>query len=167
MVQIAISRGGEFKGAEADIVQGLVIDAIGLVRVLNELMDGEGGVVGLDNGVGDLGRGDNGEGVHDTVGVLLTDLGDQECAHTGSGATTERVGQLEALKKRFNKRSRCLETHLETIAGLGLLADNVQDGVNELGALSVVTLGPVVAGARLAKDEVVGAEDLAEGAGAD
>ena len=62
-------------------------------------MDGEGGVVGLDNGVGDLWRGDNGEGVHDTVGVLLTDLGDQEGAHTGTGTTTKGVGELEALKR--------------------------------------------------------------------
>jgi hypothetical protein len=40
-------------------------------------------------------------------------------------------------------------------------------GVDELRALGVVTLGPVVAGAGLAEHEVVGAEDLAEGAGAD
>ena len=40
-------------------------------------------------------------------------------------------------------------------------------GVVELGALGVVALGPVVAGAGLAEDEVVGAEELAERAGAD
>ena len=133
---------------EADIVQGLVVNAVGLVGVLNQLMDGEGGVVGLDNGVRHLGGGDDGEGVHDSVGVLLTDLGDQKCAHTGSGATTKRVGQLESL---------------ETIAGLGLLADDVQDGVDQLGTLGVVTLCPVVTGAGLTEHEVVGAEDLTEG----
>ena len=98
MVQIAVSGGGELKGAEANVVEGLVINAIGLVSVLNQLMHGEGGVVGLDDGVGHFGRWDDGKGVHDAVGVLLADLGDQECAHAGSGATTERVGQLEALK---------------------------------------------------------------------
>ena len=56
---------------------------------------------------------------------------------------------------------------LEAVAVLGLLAHDVEDGVDELGALGVVALGPVVAGARLAVDEVVGAEDAAEGAGAD
>ena len=56
---------------------------------------------------------------------------------------------------------------LQTIARFSLLADNVENGVNELGALGVMALGPVVTGARLAKDKVVGAEDLAEGAGAD
>ena len=68
------------------------------------------------------------------------------------GAATERVGHGEAL---------------EAVAALGLLADDVKDGVDELGALGVVALGPVVARARLAEDEVVRAEDLAEGARAD
>jgi hypothetical protein len=56
---------------------------------------------------------------------------------------------------------------LEAVAVLGLLAHDVEDGVDELGALGVVALGPVVPGAGLAVDEVVGAEDAAEGAGAD
>jgi len=55
---------------------------------------------------------------------------------------------------------------LEAVAVLGLLADDVEHGVDELGALGVVALGPVVAGAGLAEDEVVGAEDLAVGSGA-
>ena len=56
---------------------------------------------------------------------------------------------------------------LEAVAGLSLLADDVEDGVDELSTLSVVTLGPVVTGSGLAEDEVVRAEELAEGAGAD
>ena len=36
---------------EADVVEGFVIDAVGLVGVFNELMDGEGGVVWFDNGI--------------------------------------------------------------------------------------------------------------------
>jgi len=62
------------------------------------------------------------------------------------------VGELEAL---------------EAVAALSLLADNIEDGVDELGTLSVVTLGPVVTGTRLSEDEVVWAEDLAEWARAD
>jgi hypothetical protein len=115
-------------------------------------VDGESGVVGLDNGVGDLGRGDNREGGHHAVGELLTDLGDQESTHTGTGTTTEGVGDLETL---------------EAVAALGLTADNVENLVDELGTLCVVTLRPVVTSTRLAEDEVVGTEKLAEGAGAD
>jgi hypothetical protein len=96
-----------------------------------------------------LGRGHDGEGQHDAVGVLLADLGDEEGAHAGAGAAAERVGELEAL---------------EAIAGLGLLAHHVEHGVDELGALGVVALGPVVARAGLAEHKVVGAEDLAVGA---
>jgi len=54
MVEVTVAGGSELQGAEADIVQSLVIDTEGLVRVLNQLVDGEGGVVGLDNGVRDL-----------------------------------------------------------------------------------------------------------------
>jgi len=51
MVQISVCGGGQLQGPEADVVESLVVDAVGLVGVLNELMDGEGGVVWLDNGV--------------------------------------------------------------------------------------------------------------------
>ena len=55
------------------------------------------------------------EGVHDSVGVLLSDLGDEEGAHAGASATAQGVGQLEAL---------------QAVAALSLLADNVQHGVH-------------------------------------
>merc|ERR1711881_427763 len=98
MVEITVGRGGELEGSEADIVEGLVVNAHNLIGVLDELMDGEGGVVGLNDGVRDLGGWHNGEGAHHSVGVLLTDLGDEESSHAGAGTTTERVGDLEALK---------------------------------------------------------------------
>lgn len=60
--------------------------------------------------------------------------------HSGSGTTAQRVGDLESL---------------ETVARLGLLADNIQDAVDELGTFGVVTLGPVVSGTGLSKDKVV------------
>ena len=99
-----------------------------------------------------LGGREDREGKHDPVGVLLADLGDEEGSHAGACAATEGVGDLEAL---------------EAVAGLGLLADDVEDGVDELRTLGVVALGPVVTGSGLAEHEVVRAEELAEGAGAD
>merc|ERR1711937_443132 len=140
VVQVSVGWGGKLEGTEADVVQCLIIHAHTLVGVLDKLVDGEGGVVWLDNGVGHLRGWHDGEGEHDTVGVLLTDLGDEESSHTGTGAASEGVGQLEAL---------------EAIAGLGLLADDVKDGIDELGALGVVALGPVVTSASLAEDKVV------------
>ena len=51
MVQVTVGWGGELQGSEADIVESLVINTVGLVSVLNELVDGQGGVVGLHDGV--------------------------------------------------------------------------------------------------------------------
>merc|ERR1712193_241311 len=141
MVEVTVGGGGELEGTEADIVQGLVVKAHALIGVLHKLVDGEGGVVRLDNSVGHLGGWHHGEGEHHTVGVLLADLGDEESSHTCTSTATEGVAELEAL---------------EAIARLGLLTHNIEDGVDKLGTLSVVTLGPIVTGTSLAEDEIVG-----------
>lgn len=70
-----------------------------------------------------FGRRDDGERAHHAVGVLLTNLGDQEGAHTGSSATTERVSDLESL---------------EAVASFCLLSDNIEYGVNKFSTLSIV-----------------------------
>merc|ERR1711939_851999 len=147
VVEVTVGWGGELEGTEADIVQSLVVKAHALVGVLDQLVDGEGSVVRLDDSVGHLWRGHDGEGEHHTVWVLLADLGDEEGSHTSTGTATEGVAQLEALK---------------AVARLGLLADNVEDGVDELSTLGVVALGPIVTGTSLSEDEVVWAEELTE-----
>ena len=129
MVEVAVGRGGEFECAEANVIECLVVDTVSLVGVLHQLVNGERGVVRLDYSVRYFGGGDDAESVHDPVGVLLSDLGDEESAHAGAGAASEGVGQLEAL---------------QAVAALSLLADAVEDRVHELGSLCVVTLGPVV-----------------------
>ena len=55
VVEVSIGGSGQLQGPEADVVQGLVVDAERLVRVLDQLVHGEGGVVGLHHGVRDLG----------------------------------------------------------------------------------------------------------------
>jgi len=54
MVKITVGWGGELKGSEADIVKGFVINAHYLIGVLDELMDGKGGIVWLNDGIRDL-----------------------------------------------------------------------------------------------------------------
>ena len=54
MVQISIGWGGELKSSEADVIEGLVIDDLDLISVLDQLMDGEGGVVWLNDSVRDF-----------------------------------------------------------------------------------------------------------------
>mmetsp|Transcript_21139 Transcript_21139/g.29810 ORF Transcript_21139/g.29810 Transcript_21139/m.29810 type:complete len:311 (+) Transcript_21139:547-1479(+) len=152
VVEVTVSGGGELEGTEADIVQGLVVDNHDFVGVLDELVDGQGGVVGLNDGVGHLGGREDGEGSHHPVGVFLTDLGDKESTHTRTSTTTHRVGDLETL---------------EAVARLGFFTDNVEDRVDQFSTFGVVTLGPVVTGSGLSEDEVVRAEDLAKRTGTD
>jgi hypothetical protein len=54
VVQVTVGGVVELESPHADVVEGLVVDTEGLVRVLDKLVDGEGSVVWLDNGVGDL-----------------------------------------------------------------------------------------------------------------
>ena len=68
----------------------------------------------------DLWRGNDGESVHDAVWVLLPDLADEQGAHARPGAAPEGVGQLEAL---------------QAVAALGLLANDIEDRVDQLGTL--------------------------------
>ena len=152
VVQVTVGRSGELQGAEADVVQRLVIQGEALISVLDQLVDGQGGVVGLNDGIRHLGGRNDGEGGHDTIRILLTDLGDQEGTHTGAGTTTHGVGHLETL---------------EAVARLSLLADNVQHRVDQLSTLGVVTLGPVVTSTGLTEHEVIRAEELAERTGTD
>ena len=152
MVKITISGGSELEGSEANVIKGFVIDDHALIGVLDQLMDGEGGVVGLDDGVRDLGGGDNGEGFHNSVRIFFSDLGDEEGTHSRSSSTTQRVSDLETLK---------------AVAAFSFFSGNVEDGVDELSTLGVVTLGPVVSGTGLTEDEVVRSEKLTEGASSD
>ena len=89
VVEIAIGWGGQFECAEADVIEGLVVNAVSFVGVLYQLVDRESGIVRLDDSVRNFRGGDDAEGVHDPVRVLFADLGDEEGAHPGASATSE------------------------------------------------------------------------------
>ncbi len=118
LVQVLVLGGLLLEVVDADLVERLVVDAAGNVRVLDENVGGENGVVGLDDGLGNLGRGEHGERAEHAVGVLLADLAEQKSAETRTGTAAERVEELEAL---------------ERVRALDLLAEDVEDGVDELG----------------------------------
>ena len=150
MIQVPVAGIGNLEGAEADVVEGFVVDAVGLVCILHQLVHGEGGVVGLDHGVGYFRRRHHRVRVHNSVGVLLANLGDEQSAHPGSGTASEGMSQLEAL---------------QAVAVLALFSDHVQHRVDQFRALGVVTLGPIVARPGLAEHEIVGPEELPVSAG--
>lgn len=141
MVQIAVGRRGELQGAEADVVQGFIVDAVGLVGVLDELMDRQRRVVRLDDGIANLGRRHHGESIHDAVGEFLAHFRDQKRSQAGSRSAAERVSHLKALK---------------AVTGLGFLSHHIHDGINKFRAFGVMSLRPIVARSRLSEDEVVG-----------
>ena len=152
MVQVSVGRGRQFQRPEADVVERFVVDDVGFVGVFDELMDGERGVVRLHHDVRHFGRRHDGEGVHDSVGIFLADFGDEQRAHAGSRATAQRVVELEPLK---------------TVAALRFLAHDVEDGIDQFGTFRVMTLGPVVTGARLSENEIIWPKQLAKRSGAD
>lgn len=147
MIQIAVGRSRQLQRPEADVVERLVVDAVSLVGVFHQLVDGQRRVVRLHHGVRHLRRRHHGKRVHDPVGVLLAYFRDEQRSQAGAGAASQGVRQLEAL---------------HAVAALRLFADDVQDGVHEFRALGVVAFGPIVSRAALAEYEVVGSENLAE-----
>ena len=56
---------------------------------------------------------------------------------------------------------------MQAVTILSLFANNIENGIDQLGAFSVVTFRPVVSGAGLPEHEVIGTEDLAIGSGSD
>ena len=74
VVEISVCGGGELEGTETDVVKGFIVDTVGLVCVLDKLVNRQGCVVRLDYSVRHLGRWHHAESVHDPVRVLLTDL---------------------------------------------------------------------------------------------
>jgi hypothetical protein len=115
-------------------------------------MDRQSGVVRFNDGIRYFRRGDNGESFHDSVGVFFSDLGDQKSSHTGTGTTTQGVGDLETLK---------------AVASFSFFSDDIQDGVDEFSTFSVMTLGPVVTSTSLTENEVIRSEELTERTGSD
>lgn len=140
MVEVTVRRAVELECADADVVERLVVDTERLVRVLDKLVHGESRVVGLDNRVGHLRGRHNGECGHHSVWVFLPNFRDEESSHTCTSTTSERVRDLESL---------------ETIASLCFSSDDVEDRVDELGALCVVAFCPVITCTRLTENKVV------------
>lgn len=54
MVEVAVGRGGQFERPEADVVESFIVNAVGFIRVLHQLVHRECGIVGLNNCVGYL-----------------------------------------------------------------------------------------------------------------
>jgi len=136
----------------ADVVDSLVVNHERAVGVLQGGVSCENGVVGLDNGCGDLRRRVDTELELALLAVVDGQTLHEEGTETGACSTTERVEDEETLQTR---------------AVVGDTADLIQDLVDELLADCVMTTSVVVGRILLAGDHVLGVEEGTVGTGAD
>ena len=151
-VQVGVGGSLNVEVTSADIVDSLVVEHNGNIGVLKEGVGGEHGVVGLNDGGGDLRGGVDGEAELGLLAVVDGESLEEEGTETGAGTTTNGVEDEEAL---------------ETSALIGELADSVEAEVNNLLTNGVVTTGEVVGGILLTGDELLGVEELAVGTSSD
>merc|ERR1711981_1095279 len=147
-VEVGVSGSLDVEGSSADIVDGLVVKHDGDVSVLEEGVSREDGVVGLNDGGGDLGRGVDGEAELGLLAVVDGESLEEERTETGAGTATDGVEHQEAL---------------ETGALIGELSDSVEAEIDDLLTDGVVTSGEVVGGVLLTGDELLGVEELSVG----
>ena len=98
-VQVLVVWSLNAEVATADVVDGLVVDHEGAVRVLEGGVGGEDGVVGLDNGGGDLGGRVDAELELALLAVVGAEALEEKRAETGTGTATERVEDEETLER--------------------------------------------------------------------
>lgn len=151
-VQVLVVGALDAEVATADVVDGLVVDHEGAVAVLKGGVGGEDGVVGLDDGGGDLRSRVDAELELALLAVVDGQTLHEESTETRAGTTTEGVEDEETL---------------ETRAVVGDVADLVEDLVNELLADGVVATSVVVGSILLAGDHLLGVEEGAVRTGAD
>eukprot|EP00630_Chrysocystis_fragilis_P007120 CAMPEP_0197386976 /NCGR_PEP_ID=MMETSP1165-20131217/239_1 /TAXON_ID=284809 /ORGANISM="Chrysocystis fragilis, Strain CCMP3189" /LENGTH=472 /DNA_ID=CAMNT_0042912263 /DNA_START=199 /DNA_END=1617 /DNA_ORIENTATION=- len=151
-VQVGVGGALDVEVAAADVVEGLVVEAERDVGVLEEGVGREHRVVGLDDGVRDLGRGGDAERELGLAAVVDREALEDEGAEAGPSAAARGVERQETLEAR---------------AVVGELADAVEDEVDDLLADRVVAAGVVVRGVLLARDDLLGVVQLPVRPGAD
>jgi hypothetical protein len=151
-VEVLVVWSLKSKVASADIVDGLVIDHEGAVRVLESGVGGKDRVVWLNNGGGGLRGWVNAELQLGLLAVVDRQALHKEGTETRSGSTTEGVENQETL---------------ETRAVIGNTADLVEDLVDQLLSDSVVATSVIVGSILLAGDHLLWVEKAAIGTSAD
>jgi hypothetical protein len=151
-VEVGVGGSLDVEVSPADVVDGLVVEHDGDIGVLEEGVGGEDGVVRLDHGGGDLGRGVDGEAKLGLLAVVNGESLEEEGAEAGAGSSTDRVEHHEALKAS---------------AVVGKLSDSVEGEVDDFLSDGVVSSGEVVGGVFFSGDELFGVEELSVSAGPD
>jgi len=151
-VQVSIGRARNVQSTMADVIDGFVVEQEGAISVLEERVGAEDGVVGLNDGGGDLRRRIDAEVELGLLAVVNRETLEQQRAEARASTTTDGVEDHEAL---------------ETVALVSQLADAFKDQVDLLLADGVVTTSVIVGSIFFAADELLGMEELLVSAGAD
>jgi len=151
-VQVGVGGTLNVQVATADIVDGLVVQHDGNIGVLQQRVGGQHGVVGLNNGGGDLGGRVDGETQLGLLSVVDGKTLQKKGSQTGTGTSSDGVEAEESL---------------ESGTVVSQLTDTVQAQVNNLLSDGVVTTGVVVGGILLSGDQLLGVEQLTVGTGTD
>mmetsp|Transcript_58655 Transcript_58655/g.80532 ORF Transcript_58655/g.80532 Transcript_58655/m.80532 type:complete len:261 (-) Transcript_58655:65-847(-) len=147
-VKVGVGGSLDIEVSSADIVNGLVIKHNSNIGMLKEGVGGEHGVVRLNDGGGDLGRGVDGETELGLLTVINGKSLEEEGTKTGTGTTTNGVEDEETL---------------ETSALISELSNSIEAEIDDLLTDGVVTSGEVVSGILLTGDELLGVEKLSVG----
>jgi len=115
-------------------------------------VSGENGVVGLNDGSGDVRRWVNAEVEFALLAVVRRKAFQEERAETGASTSTNRVEDHKSLKAS---------------ALIGELSNAVESNVNEFLAYGVVSSGVVVGGVFLSRDKLFWVEELLVLSGSD
>jgi len=151
-IQVGVGGALDIEVATADIIEGFVVDLVGDIGVFQKRMDAQHGVVGFDDGRGDLRAAPDGERDLGLLAIVDGETLHHQGAQTGSGTTTDGVVDHEALK---------------TGAVVSQLTDAIKAEINDLLTDGVVTTSEIVGGIFLTGDQLLGVEQLAISSGAD
>lgn len=151
-VQVGVRGALDIQVATAHIVQSLVVKAESAVSVLQEGVGGENGVVRLNDGSRNLGRGRDREGKLGLASIVDGETLQKKRSKTGSSTSSSGVEDEESL---------------ESSTVISKLSDAIQNKVNNLLSDGVVTTGVVVGGILLSVDNLLRVVKLGVGSSTD
>ena len=151
-VQVGVSRARNIKVTTANVIDGLIVNHEGTVRVLQGGVGGQDGVVRLDHSSGDLGCRVDGKFKLGLLSIIHRESFQKQGGKTRSSSAAKGVEDQKPLQTR---------------ALVSQLADTIQSQINELFANGVVASGVVVGGILLTGDQLLRVEQLAVGASTD
>lgn len=96
-VEVLVTRAGDVQVATADVIDSLVVDKEGTVRVLDRAVSRQHSVVGFNNSGRDTGSWVDGELQLALLAILSSQALQEQSTETRTGTTTERVEDQETL----------------------------------------------------------------------